>query len=94
VHPRDPCQGIVRSTQVLRALCYDLSRRLCKLTWDCAWLASALQNLCRDLGSSTIVSSAVGIAKHEGEVGRVDLEDCLLETMTGAYMLWVRPTAC
>jgi hypothetical protein len=40
------------------------------------------------------VRPAVGCMENDDEVGRVDLEDCVLETMTGGCMFWVRPTAC
>jgi hypothetical protein len=40
------------------------------------------------------VQSAVAITSLGREVGRADLEDCLLETMTGSCMLHVRPDAC
>jgi hypothetical protein len=49
-----------------------------------------VQNLAKDLSSVRAVQAAVGIRKSDGEVGRVDLDGCLLQTMTGSCMLHVR----
>jgi hypothetical protein len=54
----------------------------------------AVQNLCKDMSSAKTILSAVALMEDHGEVGRVDLEDCLLETMTGGCILHVRLNAC
>jgi hypothetical protein len=40
------------------------------------------------------VKSVLAQLSPRGEVGRVDLEDCLLENMTGASIIYVRPDVC
>jgi hypothetical protein len=58
-----------------------------------SWLASAVQNLAWGF-PGTGAHSAVCIMLYDGNVGRVDLEDCLQETMAGRCMFYVRPDAC
>jgi hypothetical protein len=52
-----------------------------------------VQNLCKDMSMAQGAHPAVAIMKDDSKVGRVDLEDCLLENMLGACMFWVRPAA-
>jgi hypothetical protein len=46
-------------------------------------LAGAVQNLCRDLSVANVTHTAVSLWKLDDRVGKLVMEDCLLETMLG-----------
>jgi hypothetical protein len=51
------------------------------------------QNLCRDMSVAKLVHQAVGMLGPDDMDAGVEMEDCLLETMTGSGAFIVRPAA-
>jgi hypothetical protein len=72
-----PCNGHIRRSAQL-------------MVW---LLPSDVQNLCRDTSVADVRHLAVNLYKKDNGFARVEMEDCLLETMMGSYILNVSPEA-
>jgi hypothetical protein len=53
-------------------------------------VATLPQNLCKDTSVARLLHQAVGMQGPEDWGARVEMEDCLLETMTGSAAFIVR----